>query len=93
MGPSKVVLLDHEGETTPLDFYKLPTMTLTKLPTKHAPKAANRHNNAGFLQVWNVFHPYTGKEMVANLDKVTKTYKAQVKADRRAAALDRLAGL
>ena len=48
-------------------------MTLTKLPTKHAPKAANKHNNAGFLQVWNVFHPYTGKEMVANLDKVTKT--------------------
>lgn len=33
-----------------------------------------------------------GKQMVANLDGVIKNYKEQVKADRRQAALDRLAG-
>ena len=33
-----------------------------------------------------------GKQMVANLDGVMRDYKEQVKADRRAAALDRLAG-
>jgi hypothetical protein len=30
--------------------------------------------------------------MIANLDGAMKNYKEQVKADRRAAALDRLAG-
>jgi hypothetical protein len=34
-----------------------------------------------------------GKEMVRNLDGVKKNYKMQAKADRRAAALDRAAGL
>jgi hypothetical protein len=33
-----------------------------------------------------------GKQMVANLDGVMRDYKEQVRADRRAAALDRLAG-
>ena len=32
-----------------------------------------------------------GKQMVADLDSVVKTYAAQAKADRRQAALDRLA--
>jgi hypothetical protein len=33
-----------------------------------------------------------GKEMVRNLDGVKKNYALQAKADRRQAALDRLAG-
>jgi hypothetical protein len=32
-----------------------------------------------------------GKQMVADLEGVVNTFKAQAKADRRAAALDRLA--
>lgn len=33
-----------------------------------------------------------GKEMIRNLDGAVKNYKAQVKDDRRQAALDRAAG-
>jgi hypothetical protein len=66
-------------------------MKVTKLRTKHARKPATKAK-AVVVQGWNQFQPATGKNMIANLDGAMKNYKEQVKADRRAAALDRLAG-
>jgi hypothetical protein len=43
------------------------------------------------VQGWSQHKPATGKQMVANLEGVKKNYAAQAKADRRQAALDRLA--
>ncbi len=62
-------------------------MKVRKLRTKHAPKPANP--KVGIIQGWNTYAPCTGKDMVANLSKVKRTYAEQVKADRRAAALER----
>jgi hypothetical protein len=65
-------------------------MTVKKIRTKHAPKASTKAKVA-VVQGWNQYKPASGKEMVANLDGVKKNFAAQAKADRRQAALDRLA--
>ena len=64
-------------------------MKIKKLRTKHAPKPANP--KVAIIQDWNTYAPCTGKEMVADLDKVKRMYAAQVRADRKAATLDRQA--
>ena len=65
-------------------------MTDKKIRTKHAPNASTKATVA-VVQGWNQYKPASGKEMVANLEGVVKNYAAQAKADRRQAALDRLA--
>ena len=68
------------------------TMIVKKLRPARAPKP-NTKARVAVVQGWNAFQPCTGKAMVANLEGVKKNYAAQAKADRRAAALDRRAGL
>lgn len=65
-------------------------MKVKKLRTKHAPKAPTKAKVA-VIQGWSQHKPATGKQMVANLEGVKKNFAAQAKADRRQAALDRLA--
>jgi hypothetical protein len=65
-------------------------MKVKKLRTKHAPKAPTKAKVA-VVQGWNQHKPASGKEMVHNLEGVVKNFAAQAKADRRQAALDRLA--
>ena len=66
------------------------TMKVKKLRTKHAPKAPKAPKVA-VIQGWNQNKPATGKQMIDNLEGAIKNFKAQAKADRRQAALDRLA--
>jgi len=61
-------------------------MKTRKLRTKHAPKKSNK---VVVFQNWNAHHPCTGANPTPNLDKVVMSYKEQLKADRRAAALER----
>ncbi len=66
---------------------------ITKLPTR-TPKLGAGEVTCGKGRTGTMTPAAgLGKQMVANLDGVVKNYKEQVKADRRQAALDRLAGL
>jgi hypothetical protein len=64
---------------------------ITKVPTRPARKGAGevacgKGRTGSMTKACGL-----GKAMVANLDGVVKNYAAQAKADRRQAALDRLA--
>jgi hypothetical protein len=70
-------------------YRDMKNQTVTKLPTR-APRKGSSETTIGSGRLGTLTKASgLGKEMVANLSKVKRTYAAQVKADRRAAALER----
>jgi formiminotetrahydrofolate cyclodeaminase len=64
---------------------------ITVLPTR-APRKGSSETTIGSGRLGTMTKASgLGKQMVANLEGVKKNYAAQAKADRRQAALDRLA--